>query len=385
MSEPQHSTPRQRVMMALAHRAPERLPFAWGFGPTAEMSAVLEQDLAARGVSWTRLRELTGDIVSVGPAYTGPPPRNGVPGVGLWGINVRRQAYAHGTYDEFTDFPLAGVTDPRVLDDYPWPDPAAYAYEAFAGELARRNPGRTRAALCGGGNPFEIYCWMTGLEEAMVNLLVASEVVDAAMERITGFMDVKLQRTLQAAGGLVDIVFFADDLGSQNGLLFSRELYRERVQPYHRRLMETARRWAPGARRMFHSDGAVFDILPDLLEAGVEVLEAVQTDAAGMEPERLKAAYGDRISFHGAISVQKLLPWGSAEDVSAGCVELATVLGRNGGYIAAPSHAIQVGTPVENVLAMLRAVLGSADFETAWQAATEAFPRGDRKEPDFLD
>ncbi len=366
---------RRRVMTALDHRAPDRLPFAWGFGPTAELSVVLERDLASRGVSWRHLREQSTDIVWTGPAYVGPPPRNGVPGVGLWGINVKRQSYERGSYDEFTDFPLAGATDPCVLEDYPWPDPQAYAFESFAAEIERRNPGRTRAALCGGGNPFEIYCWMTGLEEAMVNLLTAPEVVDAAMERITGFFETKLQRQLQASGGLVDLVFFADDLGSQNGLLISRELYRDRLQPFHRRLMETARRWAPDARRMFHSDGAVFEILPDLIDAGVEVLEAVQTDAAGMEPERLKAAYGDRMSFHGAISVQKLLPWGSAADVTTECTRLGAVLGQQGGYIAAPAHAIQVGTPTDNVLAMLRATLGAEDFESAWQSASEAYTK----------
>jgi len=120
---------------------------------------------------------------------------------------------------------------------------------------------------------------------------------------------------------------------------------------------------------MMHSDGAVFDILPDVMDAGVEVLEAVQVDAAGMEPERLKAAYGGRLSFHGAVSVQQLLPHSDAAGVMRECRRLVAVLGAEGGYIAAPSHAIQVGTPPENVLAMLRTVLGEADYEAARRQA----------------
>ncbi len=145
----------------------------------------------------------------------------------------------------------------------------------------------------------------------------------------------------------------------------SRETYREMIQPCHRRLIDSARRLFPGARAMYHTDGAVFDIIPDLLDAGVEVLEAVQVDAAGMEPSRLKAAYGDRLSFQGAIAVQSLLPRAAAAEVAAECRQLVGVLGRGGGYIAAPSHAVQVGTPTANVLAMLRGVLGEADYEQA--------------------
>ena len=99
------------------------------------------------------------------------------------------------------------------------------------------------------------------------------------------------------------------------------------------------------------------------------MLEAVQTDAQGMCPERLKAAYGNRLCFHGGISVQQLLPRSDAATVARECRHLVQVFGRKGGYIAAPAHAIQVGTPPENVLAMLRAVLGKEDDEAAAKAA----------------
>lgn len=190
-----------------------------------------------------------------------------------------------------------------------------------------------------------------------------------ALEHITGFLDARLQRTLAAAPDGIDLVFFADDLGTQQGLLMSRESYRTVLQPFHRRLTDTVHRLAPGAHCLLHSDGAVFDVIPDLLDAGLDTLEAVQTDAAGMEPERLKRAYGDRLSFQGAISVQHLLPHGNQETVRAECLHLMEVLGKDGGYIAAPAHAIQVGTPPENVITMLRTVLGDSEYESALQQA----------------
>lgn len=278
----------------------------------------------------------------------------GDPHLAIWGIRVKPVEYGGGAYEEFTGFPLAGLEDTRALDKHPWPDPAWYDYDDLRAQISQANPGRKRAVHISGGNPFELYSWMTGLEEAMVNLKCNTDLVKAALERITTFLEERTRRILESAGDRIDIVFLADDLGGQAGLLLSRQTYREALQPFHRRLTDCVRRHAPHARCMFHTDGAVFDIIPDLLDAGVDVLEAVQTDAAGMDPVRLKQAYGDRLSFHGGISVQDLLPHHDTVTVERECRRLAQVFGRNGGYIAAPSHAIQAGTPTANVLAMLR-------------------------------
>jgi uroporphyrinogen decarboxylase len=180
-------------------------------------------------------------------------------------------------------------------------------------------------------------------------------VVSRALDHITDYFAERLVRMLDAAGDRIDLVFLADDLGSQTGLLFSRQMYREILQPYHRRLTQIVHR-TPGVKAVFHSDGAVFEVIPDLLDAGIDVLEAVQTDAAGMEPERLKHEFGRDLCFHGGISVQHLLPHADADTVARECRRLVEILGEDGGYIAAPAHAIQVGTPPENVDAMLRAL-----------------------------
>jgi uroporphyrinogen decarboxylase len=358
------STPRLRLLTALRHEQPDRAPFTWGFGPTAEMAAVLRAHLSPQGVDWDLLHAITDDKVHVAPAYQGPP--CAIPGLGMWGIRVRSADYGAGHYDEFTEFPLAGITSPRELDAYAWPDVDWFDYDGLVAALPS-DP--MRATQFSAGNPFELYCWMTGMEEALANLLTEPALVRHALQHITDFLEARLRRTLAAAAGRMDLVFLADDLGTQQGLLMARETYRSVLQPFHRRLVDAVRQCAPRARCLFHTDGAVFEVIPDLLEAGIDTLEAVQTDAAGMDPARLKRAYGARLSFQGAISVQRLLPRGDIDTVARECRELVAILGAGGGYIPAPSHAIQVGTPPANVIAMLHAVLGDADFDDALRQA----------------
>jgi uroporphyrinogen decarboxylase len=373
-------TPRRRVLDALAHRMPDcrqpggRVPFSWNFGPTPEMAVDLTRALAEVGVDWLVLRDQVDDIRQVSPTYIGP---ELPPGTDIWGIARCPHSYGTGAYDEISHHPLAGVQDPAALDDYPWPDPTHYDYAAFPGQVLAAVKGpegesayrAAKLAIATCGNPFEIYCWMTGLEESLVNVLLNPELVRAALERITGFFTAKMVLTLAKVGAAVELLYFADDLGGQRRLLMSQRAYRDVLKPYHTELFRVGKHYAPAAAVMFHSDGAVFDILSDLIEAGVEVLEAVQVDALGMAPERLKDAFGDRLAFHGGVSVQSLLPDENAATVEAECRRLVEVFGAGGGYIAAPTHAIQVGTPPENVLAMLRAVLGEADFEVAMVAA----------------
>lgn len=361
-------TPRERILTALSHTEPESVPFSWGFCGTPEMQQNMREYLAPLGVGWDVLRDLTDDKVLVGPRYVGPP-LNGEEYLAIWGINVRSVSHGTGAYDEFCDFPLADAETPEDIDRHPFPTTDWYDFSTLRFEIEAANPGRRRATQVLGGNAFELYCWLTGLETAMVNLAVNPEVVSYAVNKICDFLTARLVREFEAAGDLIDLVFMADDLGGQMGLLMSREMYRRIIQPAHRRLANTIRACSSQAKILFHTDGAVFDILPDLIDVGVECLEAVQVNAAGMDPERLKAAYGAVLSFHGALSVQQLLPRSSPAEVREECKRIIGILGAGGGYIAAPSHAIQEGTPPENVVAMLAAVLGENRLASAWEAA----------------
>lgn len=361
--------PRQRVLDALSHRQPSRVPFSWNFGPTPEMKMHMQAFMVEKGVSWDIFAQEVDDVLQVSPEYIGSPLPDHTD---IWGISRNPQYYPGGSYNEISHYPLAGIRNPESIKAYRWPDPEAYAYGVFRDEILKADPDNRKAkklAINVCGNPFEIYCWMTGLEESMVNLALHPELVHSAMDCITTYFETRIRLALERTVDLIDVLYFADDLGGQQNLLMSLKTYRKLIKPYHQRLFNKAHKLAPHASVMYHSDGAVFDILPDLIDAGIHVLEAVQIDSAGMDPKRLKMIYGDKLSFHGGISVQKLLPFAKPETVVAECRELVSIFGAHGGYIAAPTHAIQVGTPPENVLGMLYAVLGEHFYSKALEIA----------------
>ena len=359
-------TPRQRVRAAFAREPVDATPFSWGFGPTPEESDYLRGALRLRGIDWERFRAAADDVVQLNPRYAGPPLAEGQPEyMAIWGIRTRRADYGGGAYDEIAESPLAGVADPAELDDVPWPSTDWYDYDSLVEQLEEKDRDGLKAVRVKGGHLLEIYTWMTGMEETMINLALNPALVRAGLRKVTDFYKANLQRVAEVLGDRLDIIFFADDLGGQEGLLISREMYRDILQPVHRDISAFARQVAPRANQLFHSDGAVFPILADVIDAGFDGLDAVQVDAAGMDPERLKQTYGKQLLFHGGISVQALLPQGPPDRIRDECRRLCRVFGQGGGYIAAPSHAIQFGTPADHVLAMAEAVLGEERFAAA--------------------
>jgi uroporphyrinogen decarboxylase len=168
---------------------------------------------------------------------------------------------------------------------------------------------------------------------------------------------------LEAARGRLDMIFTADDIGQQNGLLLSLSMWERYIKPHHVRLNRLIHEY--GAKVIYHSDGAVMDAVPGLIDMGIDVLQALQFDALGMDPERLKTDYGKTLCFEGGVSVQHTLPFGNEEDVRREVQHLIRTLGRGGGYILGPSHVIQAGTPPPNVYAL---------FETARQPLSQPPP-----------
>lgn len=369
MSQATDCQPRHRIREALAHRGGAGTPFSWGFGPTAEMQEELRHHCAACGLAWERLRDAVDDRRWAQLPWTGVPRCDGEVSIDEWGIRRKIVSHGAGSYGEFSGFPLQEATVAADLDRHGWPAPSGWDVAGLRQRILAADPSRQRACELAGGNPFELYCWLTGLEQAMANLIENPQLVEDAMTRITSILDARLRSALVQAGDQIDLVFLADDLGSQESLLLSRPMYRRFIQPHHRKLIASVRELAPQAKVLFHSDGAVFDILPDLVDAGIDCLEAVQTDAGGMQPERLKERWAGRLAFHGAISVQQVLPRGTTASVAAECRRLDGILGVGGGWIAAPSHAVQIGTPPANVLAMLEAILGPARWAAALNAS----------------
>ena len=177
---------------------------------------------------------------------------------------------------------------------------------------------------------------------------VYTKLVQIRAERIHNF----IERMLQAADGGIDIVHFGDDLGNQQNLMFGIDTFDELFAGYYTRAFDMVHKY--GAKTMMHSCGSVWKAIPRLIEIGLDILDVVQTNAAGMEIGRLKNMFGKDICFAGSMCVQHVLPFEPKEVVRAE-VEKRLALFSGGGLILGPSHLIQPGTPLENIIEMYNA------------------------------
>jgi uroporphyrinogen decarboxylase len=268
------------------------------------------------------------------------------------GIRYQRGAYDWKLgADEALEGPLQSAETPQDVLNHPWPKVQWFDVEALIPEC-EENAGRVIVAgfwTAIFGNAYRMH----GFENFLMNLALKPEVIRTLVDRLTEFYLELNERLFSALKGRIDLYYFGNDFGSQNGLLFSREMWREFFFENYRRLIALAHGY--GLKVMAHSCGSIRGILEDLIEAGVDIIDPVQTTADDMEPIGLKEEFGERIVFHGAVDTQGVLPNASEEGVELHVREILRTLGRDGGYIFAPCNAIQADTPPENVEAMYRA------------------------------
>jgi uroporphyrinogen decarboxylase len=149
----------------------------------------------------------------------------------------------------------------------------------------------------------------------------------------------------------VEVIGYADDLGMQDRALLPREMYRKHVKKYAKRVYDFVKT-KTNAKLSHHSCGSVYELIPELIDMGVEVLNPIQTSAANMEPEKLKKEFGSELCFSGGMDTQTILEFGTPEEIRERAERLIRVFGEGGGYLPAPSHNIQATVPPENVHAM---------------------------------
>ncbi|MHB9033089.1 MAG: uroporphyrinogen decarboxylase family protein [Anaerolineae bacterium] len=349
---------RERVRTALEHRSTDRIPIGMicaGINPPAyeDLQAYLE---AERGTNPADYLAPLVDTREVHPDYVGP---RLAADTDTWGVVRAPVCYGRGAYDEISVYPLAAAETPRDLDRHSWPDPAWFDYTGLPDKLRLIQSGpQGEFCLVGGpGNIFETAWYMRGFERILLDMLINPELVHALMERVCSYYVEYNRRVLQAAGGAIDLVFTADDLAGQRGPLMARAMWEEFIQPYHRRLNAAIHEFS-GVRVIYHSDGAVQSLVDGLVAMGIDVLQALQFSADGMDPADLKHRFGSGLCFEGGVSVQSTLPHGSPDDVRAEVRHLIDTLGEGGGYILGPSHAIQAGTPPENICALFDTAAG---------------------------
>jgi len=268
-----------------------------------------------------------------------------------WGTRFRKSGY----YYEPIEFPLQKANLAQIRA-YQVPDP--HLPERFRGleeEVLYLHEKTKYAIVAGFTRPlFEQAWFLRGFEQFLQDIVLDFEIAEALLEKVLEFNIQVSSHFLKLAGKYIDIALIVSDFDTQDGMLISTRLWRKLFKPFLKELIACIKRHTE-AKVALHCCGSIFPIIPDLIEIGVDILNPIQPGAKDMEPQRLKKMYGDELTFWGGIDVQRILPFGSPEDVENEVKNKIKALAPGGGYILSPSHNIQPDTSVENILAMYEA------------------------------
>jgi uroporphyrinogen decarboxylase len=374
-------TPRQRVLKALNHQQADRVPIDLGGFQTGIHRDAYVELLAYLGLRdevtimdpvqqlakpceelLERFHIDTRYIFTHGPqSFTGSIERNTRDGrlwydlKDEWGV-VWSMPDDQSLYMDISHHPLAEATL-KDLADYPFPkgdDPGRFA-GLRQRALAIRND--TPYAVVSGisGVVYEICWYMRGLEQWFVDMLTQPEFCEALLDRTLGFWLDWFRAFCDEVGDVVDVIMIGDDLAGQSGPLFRPELYRRIVKPRQKRLVQYIRSLTP-AKVWYHTCGGVMQLIPELIDNGIDILNPVQISAAGMDPKQLKSRYGDRLVFWGGgIDTQHVLPFASPDEVKESVRHNLEIFKPGGGYVFNSVHNIQAGVPPANVVALFDA------------------------------
>lgn len=244
------------------------------------------------------------------------------------------------------------IDDPAAVDAFPWPDPLQHIDPEECRQVVDSAPADRAILGVVWSAHFQDACAAFGMETALMNMVSEPDVFRAVIDRITQFYLAANGAFYQATQGKLDAVLIGNDFGSQTGLMLSPDLIREFVFPGTRALVEQAQRH--GLKVIHHSCGAIRELIPDLIELGVDVIHPIQALAKGMDAEGMARDFGDRVSFCGGVDAQHLLVRGSPEEVTQRVRELRELFPT--GLIISPSHeAILPDIPPANIKALFEA------------------------------
>ncbi len=272
-----------------------------------------------------------------------------------WGVDWEQPPGA--LYFHAVGSPLASATSGKDVEAYDWPDTAAPALFEGIVEEARQYHEQGYAVMleCICAGMFEMCCRVRGLENFYIDLMINPDLACALMDK---FVELKINFYTAAAehlGEYVQCIRESDDVAGQESLLISPAMYRDMIKPRHKQLFDAQRKVFPEPFFIwFHSDGALYEILPDFIEIGVEMLNPLQLSAAGMDAVKIKKEYGQDLAFWGAgVNTQHILPTGSPDEVRQDVLKRVAMLRPDSGFVFGTVHNIQDDVPIENLMALL--------------------------------
>ena len=352
-------TGRERVRTVLSGSIPDRVPLhmnadKWVVGELKKaVGCDDDRELLGRlAIDTFDTRGITQKD-GVMPRYVGPPHPtldDGWAGniLAIWGVTESEVRTASGMGYAMGPPPLAPAQTLADVDSYSWPSADWFN---FAGLRSRLEAWREFSVIASGASVFQHATYLRGMDNFLVDMMTAPEIAHAVLDRFTSFYESFFGRILAECEGLIDVLSMADDLGTQQSLLISPELFEEFVAPRIARMADLAHSF--GVKLLLHTDGNVRSLIPRFVELGVDILDPLQPEAEGMSPADLKREFGQSLVLRGGVSTQHVLAGGSEADVRAEVDRRIAELAPGGGYILSPGHPVlQTDVPAVNIVTM---------------------------------
>jgi uroporphyrinogen decarboxylase len=352
--------PRERVELALNHERSDRCPFQVGFTP--EFAARLQDEKGIRslkvhnphggGNSYAIERAIGADILitSVGWAnsyYMDTQPYTDEWDIG-WDVVPYNTPFGNGIYTEICRHPLA---DDHAISGYHAPDPNRPELYRAAEQMIQDFKAEYWIVGSTVTTVFETAWALRGFKQMLMDMARNPDLANALFE-IPYHYHLTAAKKLVELG--VDMIYLGDDMGAQTQMMISPSMWRKYFKPRMANIIAGLKSINPALKVAYHTDGNVEPIIPELIEIGLDVLNPIQP--ASMDPAKIKKEYGDKLCFWGTIDEQYTLPFGSPQNVINEVNLRLETVGFNGGLILAPTHSVQLDTPLENFWAMVNTV-----------------------------
>lgn len=372
-------TSRERVLNCLHHQEPDRVPFDLGSTLVTGVTDIAYKNLLSHlgiGKEKINICDITQQLAEVDEELL-QRLRVDMRGVFLenfsnwefklkedednfyfedaWGVTWKRPKA--GGYD-FIPFkhPLSKASSLRHIDAYSWPDPVDCSRIRNLQEKIVRKKKQGYTVILGSVGMsvglFQTATWLQGFEECYANLAANPSLMSGLLDKLVE-LDMKFwDFFITEVKDHPDVILYADDFGIQNGLLISSEMFRKYFKPRYKKIF-TFIKSRCSAYILFHTCGSVYELIPELIEMGVDILNPVQVSAANMDTKRLKKEFGEDIVFWGGgVDTQKILPFGNPQEVRDEVKRRIDDLAPGGGFVFAPVHNIQPDVPPQNIMAM---------------------------------
>ncbi|MHB9025264.1 MAG: uroporphyrinogen decarboxylase family protein [Armatimonadota bacterium] len=342
-------TYRERIITACRRQQPDHVPYFMGFerGLATELQAKLgTNDLAGYFGNHIRDAGLNPSVLKTD--FSRYFTREDM----TWDEWGRGRVWDDSMHYAEYFYPLDRAESVSEIEAYPWPDVTApYRYEGIAEKVAAHQAAGYAVIGSIGEMLFEVAWQLRSMDRLFEDMYADEAMAEALLEAIIS-RKVEMTRGLARAG--VDILLTGDDVAMQTGLMMSKDLFNRWLRPAFERIVRAAKEEKPDIFVWYHSDGKINDLIPDLIAAGMDILNPVQPEC--VDHRWVKATYGDKIAFSGGLGVQSIIPFGTPDEVRAHVKETIDTLGAGGGLLLAPSHVVERDTPLENILAMAEAM-----------------------------